>query len=450
MVKKATLLFSLLFVATALTVTATGENSFAQADSETCVTSRCHAKIAEEKYVHGPLVASACTVCHGEAPKHKDNPQRYKFGAIKRVADVCYSCHEQFPPRKMMHMPVADGDCTACHNPHASPNKFFLRAKGGALCFTCHDDELVGKQYAHGPAAAGGCIICHDPHSADYDNLLRDEDPSLCYGCHTEKKEAIDKAEYVHTAVKQGCVACHDPHSEEQKYMLKKKPPELCFGCHEEKKEQLANVTVRHRALDVGKGCLNCHDPHMSNVANNLLMEPLDLCLSCHNRTYQRKDGTSLTNMKKLLDENKYHHGPIRQKDCSGCHDPHGSNNFRILRRPYPATFYAPFSPENYALCFSCHEETIVLDPETDKLTNFRNGTQNLHYLHVNKRVKGRTCRACHETHASNFPKHIRENVPFGAWEIELKYKKTPTGGSCTPGCHKTKKYDRVKREING
>jgi len=449
MVRNVTLFFILLCTTTGVLVAGTGESSFAKTNSESCIASRCHAKLGQEKYVHGPVAAGACQVCHGEAPKHKDNPKKNKFAKMGRVADVCYQCHEQFPPRKMLHMPVEDGDCTACHNPHASPNKYFLRAKGGELCFSCHDNELVQKEFVHGPAAVGGCIACHEPHSADYDNMLRAQGPSLCYMCHSDKEEMAGKAGFVHTPVKQDCVKCHNPHSEDKKYMLKKKVPELCFGCHEEKKQQLANVKVKHGALEMGKTCLNCHDVHMSNVANNLLMEPLDLCLSCHNKTYRRKNGETLVNMKKWLEENSNHHGPINQKDCSGCHDPHGSDNFRLLQEPYPSTFYAGFSPENYKLCFSCHEETIVLDAETDKLTNFRNGTQNLHFLHVNKPVKGRTCRACHETHASNFPKHIREAVPFGAWELPINFEKTKTGGSCAPGCHKMLKYDRVKREYS-
>jgi predicted CXXCH cytochrome family protein len=188
----------------------------------------------------------------------------------------------------------------------------------------------------------------------------------------------------------------------------------------------------------------------MSNIAKNLSMEPLDLCLSCHDRDYKKDDGKDIMDMKKWLAENTDHHGPIKQKDCSGCHNPHGSQNFRILRNPYPPTFYKPFATENYNLCFSCHEKTIVLNPETTKLTNFRNGNMNLHFTHVNKPVKGRTCRACHETHASNYPKHIREAVPFGSWELPVNFQKTETGGSCAPGCHKIKKYDRVKKEING
>jgi predicted CXXCH cytochrome family protein len=188
----------------------------------------------------------------------------------------------------------------------------------------------------------------------------------------------------------------------------------------------------------------------MSDIAQNLIMEPMDLCMSCHDRAYKKRDGRGIADMDKLLTENTNHHGPIKQKDCSGCHNPHGSENFRILRYPYPSTFYLPFEAENYSLCFTCHEKTLVLDAKTTTLTNFRNGDQNLHFTHVNKPEKGRTCRSCHETHGSNYPKHIRETVPFGSWDMPVEFQKTETGGSCTTGCHQEKKYDRANRDMNG
>ena len=79
----------------------------------------------------------------------------------------------------------------------------------------------------------------------------------------------------------------------------------------------------------------------------------------------------------------------------------------------------------------------------TLELTDFRNGEDNLHYLHVKDDTRGRTCRACHATHASDLPKNIRETVPYGMWELPIGFKKTDTGGSCSPGCHLPKSYDR-------
>jgi hypothetical protein len=96
-----------------------------------------------------------------------------------------------------------------------------------------------------------------------------------------------------------------------------------------------------------------------------------------------------------------------------------------------------------------CHEQTIAQEKFTTTLTGFRNGKQNLHYVHVNLKVKGRTCRACHDAHATNNPKHIRDGVPFGAWNLPINFEKTAAGGQCLPGCHQLFKYDREKEVFN-
>lgn len=417
--------------------------------ADSCITSKCHAKMGKDKFVHGPIAAGECTACHGTSKKHKDNPKRNKFGKVKDIEKTCYSCHEKFKTKKFIHVPVQDGECLVCHDPHGSPNKFQLVAKGGKLCFECHDEELVSGEFVHGPAAVGGCIACHEPHTADYEKGLRAKGPGLCFTCHVDKGEAFQKAQVTHKPVSEDCTKCHNPHSAAKEFMLSNSTPKLCYGCHKDKKKWVESIAVQHGALTKDKSCLNCHDVHVSQVGKMLSMPPMDLCMSCHDKEIERKNDKPLTNMKELFAENTNHHGPIKQKDCSGCHDAHGSNNFRILRNPYPPTFYMPFVESNYNLCFGCHEKSLVKDPETSKLTDFRNGRVNLHFKHVNKPEKGRTCRACHETHASNFPKHIRESVPFGSWELPLNYEKTKTGGSCTPGCHKIKKYDRAKKEIN-
>jgi predicted CXXCH cytochrome family protein len=425
------------------------QNKAPENKADTCITSECHATMGKDTFVHTPIAEGKCTICHGESPGHKDKPQRYKFGSVKELARICYSCHDKLEIKKITHHPFEEGECTACHNPHGSPYKSQLIAEGGTLCFECHDEEIVSKKFVHGPADAGGCIICHEPHSADYEKNLRDRPPNLCFGCHVDKAAEFETAKVVHKPAVESCTNCHNPHSARKQFMLDDEPPTLCFKCHKEKKEEVTNAAVQHGALMIGKACLNCHEPHVSNIAKRLSMAPLELCLSCHDKQVKTPDGRLLTNMKKLLMENKDHHGPIKEKDCAGCHNPHGSDEFRILREKYPSDFYMPFKLDSYNLCFKCHEKTIVQDSTTTTLTNFRNGDDNLHFKHINKPVKGRTCRACHETHASNYPKHIRESVPFGNWEFPLNYNKTETGGSCTPGCHKIKKYDRVNRVEN-
>jgi len=60
----------------------------------------------------------------------------------------------------------------------------------------------------------------------------------------------------------------------------------------------------------------------------------------------------------------------------------------------------------------NCHKEALVTTGKTVTITNFRNGEINLHMLHVNQN-KGRTCRACHDVHASDQEDHIREEFRF-------------------------------------
>jgi predicted CXXCH cytochrome family protein len=401
-----------------------------------CVTATCHSAMGKGKFIHGPVAVGNCTVCHISVGNHK-------FATIKKASDFCYKCHDRLNTKSAVHVPVKNGDCTLCHDPHQSPYKYQLRADVTKICFNCHDKKIASGKYVHGPVSVGGCIMCHNPHQSDFPHMLNASGNAVCFQCHTDMADTLKGDKFVHEAVKEGCINCHSPHSADYPHNLKADGSEaLCFGCHTDKKDWVANVKTKHGALQSGRKCLACHDPHGSGYPKQLVKAPMDLCLSCHDKPLDTPNG-KLIDMKTYLAENKEKHGPVREKDCSACHNPHGSNNFRILRKYFPPVFYAPFDPKNYDLCFSCHEKTLVLDPRTTTLTNFRNGDINLHYLHVNKPVKGRTCRACHEMHATNNPKHIRDAVPFGVWQLPLNYRKTPDGGSCQPGCHQRFSYDR-------
>jgi len=85
----------------------------------------------------------------------------------------------------------------------------------------------------------------------------------------------------------------------------------------------------------------------------------------------------------------------------------------------------------------------MVKEAKTTTLTKFRNGDQNLHYLHVNKDERGRTCRACHEVHASQQKHQIRDAVPYGhtGYMLKINFTQTATGGTCAKTCHVTRSY---------
>ena len=136
-------------------------------------------------------------------------------------------------------------------------------------------------------------------------------------------------------------------------------PPQLCTKCHEAIAAQFAKAKSSHSAALQGKACLTCHNPHTSDFAKLLAAKPMDVCLGCHSQAI-KKDGQVIPNVKDEIAKAKVVHGPIQDGDCGACHDAHASGQFALLLAAYPATFYAPFTPEAYALCFQCHDQALV------------------------------------------------------------------------------------------
>jgi predicted CXXCH cytochrome family protein len=412
--------------------------------SASCSGGECHTDVGDHRYSHWSNFSEI-----GECQKcHEPEEDLHEF-SIEDPPGLCVGCHEGIAAKiesaKTVHDPAED--CTDCHGPHGGEVKaLLLEVETGddlkPLCFECHDDDMIKGAYAHGPAEQGECTICHDPHASSENSLLLAEGVELCGDCHDEAAELIEQSEFVHSPVEDGCTECHNPHSGPNPFMLSAKGKDLCNECHDDIVDEAKAAAVDHAPMLDEAGCLGCHSPHASNVASNLLMPQKDLCLSCHNKPVESGDST-LIDMQSLLLQNKEWHEAIRKDGCAGCHQPHGSANFRLLKAAFPPKFYANFDLDEYALCYSCHEDLAVTVKRTRTLTNFRDGNRNLHYLHVNKARRGRTCRACHDLHASPDPLHIRERVQYGKWSMPIHFEKNETGGSCHPGCHSIKLYDR-------
>ncbi|MEK6701950.1 MAG: cytochrome c3 family protein [Planctomycetota bacterium] len=403
-------------------------------------TAECHLPIAKHTFRHSQTAAD-CAVCHvqvGEKAAHK-------FSLATAKEDLCLKCH-QLPVEKHSHAPVTERKCMECHDPHGSEHKAELKGDPNKdLCLKCHNDQFMKKPFVHGPVAAGACATCHKPHSSEHPKLLLNADANtLCLACHAETGKA-EAGVHIHKALEQGCVKCHDPHASTHKFQLLDAVPKLCMSCHKDKFDQITSgAMVVHGAITDEGGCTTCHEPHQSKLPGLQRGNQPETCLKCHDKPLMAPDGKMLTNMSTLLAANPEKHGPIREGHCTVCHDPHAGKKFRLLTEDYPDKFYSPFSLDLYKLCFKCHSPDLVLKQNGQGLTQFRDGNRNLHALHVNQE-KGRTCRACHEVHASKRPAHIRESVPFGSsnWMIEINFQKSDAGGSCSPGCHVPKTYTR-------
>jgi len=408
---------------------------------DSCITSGCHAGVVNRRVMHAPAVGSGCLECHAYS-----DPEEHRFVLSKPSNQLCVQCHE--PPHldRVVHKPVADGDCLSCHDPHGSDHNTMLRkdpAKG--LCLDCHQDNYLEHEFVHGPVAVEACVVCHDSHSSSFPALLKDRSDRLCLDCHEELKPTAMEERNLHKPMEDGCVSCHNPHASDAKYQLNETVPNLCIDCHGWFKEMFESALTIHGPTQAEGGCTDCHNPHFSVLPRLQKQTQPGICLSCHNKEIQTPDGRTIIDMEAFLKENTNHHGPIREGSCTMCHHPHASEHESLLAESYPSAFYAPFGLKLYQLCFTCHQTDLVLDERGTGLTQFRQGDQNLHWLHVNQE-KGRTCRACHEVHASNRPAHVRESVPFGAsgWMLDINFEERTNGGFCAPACHKPRVYSRT------
>jgi len=126
-----------------------------------------------------------------------------------------------------------------------------------------------------------------------------------------KKEAALPQAptQFLHAPfLKDECDSCHDSKFS-QKLALKGK--ELCFGCHD---DFTKNKKVVHYPVSE-EGCIGCHDPHKS-PNKFMLKEPVPkLCFSCHDE--------------KDIKANPMHEG---QNICTECHNPHASNEEKLLK----------------------------------------------------------------------------------------------------------------------
>ena len=358
-------------------------------------------------------------------------------------------CHDDLINRPVVHEPAVE-DCLNCHqgeasgHPRAEGDEFSIPA-GADGCFECHE-KFNELPYQHGPAASGACTSCHDPHGSANRSLLKAGLQDLCLDCHGDFAESLNSARFVHSAVRElECDACHLPHASEHPALLKDDTTMICFDCHDEIADKYRRSRNRHEAMYAEKKCANCHFSHFSAHRSLLVKEGAALCLDCHGD--DKSDASRGTrNIALELKGKKNIHGPVAEGNCVDCHDPHGNNYAALLRAPYPGTFYAPFKEDTYDFCFQCHDRELLAPGRESRETGFRNGDDNLHRVHVVRERKGRTCRACHATHASNGAKLINpEGIPFGDWQVPVRFEATETGGSCFPGCHRGMAYDRKK-----
>ncbi|MEK6528272.1 MAG: cytochrome c3 family protein [Nitrospirota bacterium] len=96
--------------------------------------------------------------------------------------------------------------------------------------------------------------------------------------------------------------------------------------------ENKSEKKYKHPPTEAGQ-CLMCHNPHDSDNPKLLTMPPGDaLCFMCHEEKAFR---------------GAIPHGPVNEGKCLECHNPHSTDNPRELVKPIPE------------LCFDCHSTEL-------------------------------------------------------------------------------------------
>jgi DmsE family decaheme c-type cytochrome len=261
---------------------------------------------------------------------------------------------------------------------------------GEETCLTCHEEQKKGY---HGtpharakdprtPAAAQGCESCHGPgkeHAeaggdatkiAKLSTMPPREVSETCTTCHN-RSDHIEWEGSKHDSRNMSCLTCHSIHEAKSEAAQLKgaTQTETCAQCHRTQVNKLHRSA--HMPVREGKlECSTCHNPHGSQNVK-MLREGNSIaesCASCH----AEKRGPFL-----------WEHA-VGRENCVTCHDPHGSNNDRMLVAKVPM------------LCQRCHVHS------RHPATVYDNAAVG---VSKSNRVVGRSCVNCHTmVHGSNHP----------------------------------------------
>ena len=317
---------------------------------------------ANEKYVHSVFAAGECSACH--------NPHASRHAALLADDDrrLCGSCHTDQAAAAQFaapHAPVARGECTACHDPHASAHADQLHAPLVEQCTQCHADVAQWRQqrFVHAPVADGECGTCHDPHGSEFASLLPGEITATCLSCH-DTDAAFFRVHKSRSIATSTCTSCHDPHGSGRKGLMR---------------------TNQHAPFASGS-CEGCHGT-LTDTSSFEVAGVRDLCQQCHRESQE-------------FAASAFHHNLDAEGSCNQCHNPHASNVAALLKS------------STTTLCMGCHfGESTHTKPRAAYVTHdgldcavchLPHGADNAKYL---VSTDGSFCVPCHEqAHAVSHP----------------------------------------------
>ncbi len=245
--------------------------------------------------------------------------------------ETCLECHDDMgetlsQTQHQLENNKTNISCSSCHTGGAehiedpSPENIGNPAtttsdKAITACMTCHTphSDLDNYGFDMHQSQNLNCSSCHKVHGENK-SLLLDNQTSFCLPCHSETKTKFAKRS--NHPVKQGiltCLSCHQ-FTKKQDDNLAYDLDRSCQDCHP---QQGGPFLFEHDATTGyainGEGCITCHDPHGSENDRLLKQKGNDLCKQCHVEHVTRNHASQWdVNWSKL--------------PCQSCHvDSHGS-----------------------------------------------------------------------------------------------------------------------------
>lgn len=202
---------------------------------------------------------------------------------------LCVTCHDDkaklIDTAKVQH-PGAAGDCTDCHNPHASKYPGLPKTNPVEICLGCHADiaDLAKKSVHHQPAFVQGCATCHEPHGGQQDKLLRADGNALCLECHGPGASPQEDKTAGVVKIFNGTVTLPDDYFKKNKMVVL--PIQYGKG-HPIMGHPVSDVMDPKDVTKVREklNCLTCHQPHASAHSDLLANDQennAQFCASCH------------------------------------------------------------------------------------------------------------------------------------------------------------------------
>ena len=371
--------------------------------------------------------------------------------------------------------------CTACHDPHNNTygNFMVMPRTGSQLCLECH--ALSGwrasahatsgarvtvsakgstQPSAHSTVGELGCGSCHATHGAGSEthmlNYSRPDDN--CLVCHDGSVAGKNILSETHKASAHSSALANMFSRDAARSGRKSAGDEIsCLGCHSahgagagaaasklaspltQVKGMSAAGSIVTSAANEFEICFRCHADtacsSASSVPRQFTQPNVRLQFSPANASYHpiiatAKSGEDATLLAPW--------NPASLMTCTDCHNndqgpgakgsgpkgPHGSRFAHLLERNVSEEDFKPESYEIYALCYKCHDQSMVL-------------SDCLHRSHV--RDDQTSCLTCHDPHGVKSQTRL---INFNTLYVKplngliVFTDRGPNGSSCTLTCH--------------